>query len=166
MPSQASSRLRTRIRRAGNRLGQAMNQGKRGLEGRGREEEKRGLRVRVHGEEGGVANPTFSKARRRKRPREPAGLGRGQVLAGKERTRGRLLGDQEGRPSNFGGRSVLDRASGHRAVPGTSRGGRDAVRKSGSSGSSWRIRILNPRTCAKLEGESGFSSKQGRYANE
>src|SRR5215210_7993724 len=54
-----------RIRRAGNRLQRAMSPGKRRQKARVCGEEKRGLRGRVHGEEGGAANPTTDLLRSR-----------------------------------------------------------------------------------------------------
>src|SRR5215211_33698 len=65
MPGPASSQLPTRIRRAGNRLQRAMSPGKRRQKAQVCGEEKRGLRGRVHGEEGGAANPTTDLLRSR-----------------------------------------------------------------------------------------------------
>jgi hypothetical protein len=58
----ASSQPRTRIRRAGNKLGKTISYGKRRLRARGCREEKRGSRGRGHGGEGGVTKPTTLEA--------------------------------------------------------------------------------------------------------
>src|SRR5215204_2173210 len=56
MPGPASSPLLTRVCQVGTRRQRAMSPGKRRSKARVCEEEKRGLRGRVHGEEGGAAN--------------------------------------------------------------------------------------------------------------
>src|ERR671920_574704 len=58
MPGPASSPLPTRVCQVGTRRQRAMSPGKRRSKARVCGEEKRGLRGRVHGEEGGAANPT------------------------------------------------------------------------------------------------------------